>query len=521
MTTITPLPTPPQRGEAASTFTVKANNWVDALTDWTIETNAVAAEVQANADAVESDLTSIIDAGETAVSNIESAEIDGLAAISAAESSSVTTIENLRDASVDTMTDLRDDTQDIYDDAVILEANIVGIANYKGLWSSLTGSLNIPATVYHSDSYWVLNTNLADVTASEPSLLNADWVVGNGALKDLRDTTITTPSDGQLLKYDNASSKWVNYTPDPVLTKSMPDTIVDITSSQTWTVPAGIGRVKIVAVGAGGNGGNAPVVGGGQGASGGGGGGMSIKVIDVTPADSIGITISSGVATVAHTPTSTTMVANKGSDGVAGAGAGGAGGTASGGDYNYSGGAGAAYASSTSGAGGAICGNEGYTKQVLGYNGTGLTTSNYISIGGSLLNNPKSVFTNTRNGSNVIGVINSFRTPVSFSAYLLGIDVYYSQASVSFATQMTGTYKYDGVNGQAGSTLYIATSANTVGASGSETGGGSGAINAAGFLGAGGAGGSIGAGGGGSTNYSGSGTATGGTGGAAHVFILF
>lgn len=48
-------------------------------------------------------------------------------------------------------------------------------ANYKGLWSSLTGALNQPATVFHNGGYWLLNTDLADVTASEPSTANSDW----------------------------------------------------------------------------------------------------------------------------------------------------------------------------------------------------------------------------------------------------------------------------------------------------------------------------------------------------------
>ncbi|NOQ31783.1 MAG: hypothetical protein GQ570_11735 [Helicobacteraceae bacterium] len=48
-------------------------------------------------------------------------------------------------------------------------------ANNKGNWSALTGALNIPASVNYNDSVWVLNVNLADVTASEPSGANSDW----------------------------------------------------------------------------------------------------------------------------------------------------------------------------------------------------------------------------------------------------------------------------------------------------------------------------------------------------------
>ena len=48
-------------------------------------------------------------------------------------------------------------------------------ANFKGNWSDLTGVLNIPASVYHSDKTWMLLQNLPDVTASEPSDANSDW----------------------------------------------------------------------------------------------------------------------------------------------------------------------------------------------------------------------------------------------------------------------------------------------------------------------------------------------------------
>lgn len=48
-------------------------------------------------------------------------------------------------------------------------------ADFKGLWSSLTGALNKPATVFHNGSFWALLNNLANVTTSTPSQSNADW----------------------------------------------------------------------------------------------------------------------------------------------------------------------------------------------------------------------------------------------------------------------------------------------------------------------------------------------------------
>lgn len=48
-------------------------------------------------------------------------------------------------------------------------------ANNKGDWGVLTGVMNIPASVNHNSSIWVLNTNLGDITSSEPQIGNSDW----------------------------------------------------------------------------------------------------------------------------------------------------------------------------------------------------------------------------------------------------------------------------------------------------------------------------------------------------------
>ena len=50
----------------------------------------------------------------------------------------------------------------------------MGAANFKGLWSSLSGPLNKPATVKHEGRFWLLLNNLPDVAASEPGV-SSDW----------------------------------------------------------------------------------------------------------------------------------------------------------------------------------------------------------------------------------------------------------------------------------------------------------------------------------------------------------
>ena len=48
-------------------------------------------------------------------------------------------------------------------------------ANFKGLWSGLTGALNVPASVYHNGNFWTLASNLADVTTATPGV-SASWI---------------------------------------------------------------------------------------------------------------------------------------------------------------------------------------------------------------------------------------------------------------------------------------------------------------------------------------------------------
>jgi len=82
------------------------------------------------------------------------------------------------------------------DDAESAESVAVAAANFKGLWSALTGAAAIPYSVYHDSKYWMLNTGLADVTAKEPGV-DVEWTqIGNakvGANADI--TSMTGLSD--------------------------------------------------------------------------------------------------------------------------------------------------------------------------------------------------------------------------------------------------------------------------------------------------------------------------------------
>lgn len=63
-------------------------------------------------------------------------------------------------------------------DAATLAANtpsVLAAANFKGLWSSLSGALNVPAMVYHLGAYWVLAANVANVATAVPGT-SSSWL---------------------------------------------------------------------------------------------------------------------------------------------------------------------------------------------------------------------------------------------------------------------------------------------------------------------------------------------------------
>ncbi|MCB4365398.1 hypothetical protein KIH07_16770 [Hydrogenophaga taeniospiralis] len=49
-------------------------------------------------------------------------------------------------------------------------------ANFVGAWSGLTGALALGSVVSHGGKLWLLLVNLADVTASQPTTANTDWM---------------------------------------------------------------------------------------------------------------------------------------------------------------------------------------------------------------------------------------------------------------------------------------------------------------------------------------------------------
>lgn len=120
---ITPLPTPPSR-EDPNNFAARADALLVALVTFVTECNATAADINADE-------------------------------ISAAASASTATTKA--------------------GDAAAARDIAMAAVNYKGLWSSLSGALNIPASVFHSNTIWMLTQSVANVAAETPGV-STKWL---------------------------------------------------------------------------------------------------------------------------------------------------------------------------------------------------------------------------------------------------------------------------------------------------------------------------------------------------------
>ena len=148
ISTITPLPTAPSRDDAPATFITRANAFLAAMVTMGTELNTSIGEMNTDIAGVNSDADRAESAADSAVAS----------------------------------------------------------ANFKGAWSSLTGALNIPASVTHNGYLWILLNNLADVTASEPGV-SADW-------QDLATIPSQTGQAGKYLTTDGSSTSWAAAVPD-------------------------------------------------------------------------------------------------------------------------------------------------------------------------------------------------------------------------------------------------------------------------------------------------------------------
>lgn len=112
---ITALPTPPTRDDP-SNFAQRADAFLAALPSFATETNAVAAEVEADRTAVDAQTALVLPAASAAL----------------------------------------------------------GAANYKGVWSSMSGAVALPASVYHAGRFWIALEAMANVATETPGV-SSKW----------------------------------------------------------------------------------------------------------------------------------------------------------------------------------------------------------------------------------------------------------------------------------------------------------------------------------------------------------
>ena len=151
--TLTTPPTAPVRGEERLAFANKANAYVAF-----IGTNVT-------------DLTAAIDWQNTVFTAIESEAADAAQSVlDAAEQVGLAEDQvDLAAAQVVLATDEADRAQTVAD-------SVSATANFGGPWSSLTGSVSLPLSVYHAGAYWQLIVPLADVTSVTPGTDSDVWI---------------------------------------------------------------------------------------------------------------------------------------------------------------------------------------------------------------------------------------------------------------------------------------------------------------------------------------------------------
>ncbi len=91
-----------------------------------------------------------------------------------------------------------------YDTIVSISASVAATANFKGPWSSLTGPLTTPASVSHSGSYWMLLSNLANVTTETPGVSGSWQLLPSGNVQGPGSSV-----DGEAVVFDGATGKLV------------------------------------------------------------------------------------------------------------------------------------------------------------------------------------------------------------------------------------------------------------------------------------------------------------------------
>lgn len=225
-----------------------------------------------------------------------------------------------------------------------------------------SGTLTMPASP--SDGMTITVTSTKAIAA-------LTWNANTGQTISTAPTTLGANAPISYI-YRLASTTWIPYSP---LTSGALPTVSLITSTSTYTVPAGVSKIKVTVIGGGGGGASSGGACSGRiyGGSGGGAGGAAIKTISgLVSGASISVTIGAGGAAGASGGTTSfgAYCSATGGASPGGTNYGGAGGVGSSGDINIGGGG---------GSGGGGLGASGGTA----WTGSGAGGSSFMGGGGA------------------------------------------------------------------------------------------------------------------------------------------
>jgi len=476
--------------------------------------------------------------------------------------------EHYTDGSVDHVHLAADavDGDNIADDSINSEHYVDASIDHQHLSNDCIDGDNIQDDVINSEHYAAgsvdhehLANDIIDGDNIQDDVINSEHIAAGAVdLEHMSSESVdednlkisNAGSNGQYLQKqsgDTGGLTWAN-----VDTGGDPTVQQQFTSSGSYTVPSGVTTIRAYAVGAGGDGGEA-IPPSPYWNTGGAGGGMAYGDFTVSAGNSVTITISSGVATVAYGGT-TLLTGNKGADGVddPSSSSNAAGGTASkhasvtnGGAY--SGGDGGSTSAAGPGIGGSSAGSPlGTGSKAIGAGGCGIghtgTWNSMNGGGGGAASNGGPSNNYITGGS---GPSNHARDGVRYALYT---DPLIKACVMPGKPLYNGTlgwsprnYPFEEAPGVGGFCRQGGTPSIQHGNGGSFAGGGGGGINYnyqdhdieaghGGILGGGGSAGGQNAtykagnggygGGGGSCNHYGSGTLHRGSGGGAAVWIF-
>lgn len=197
---ITALPDVPQRTQPPAEFATKGDAFLGALPAFRAEINTFGSYIDSAGAAIDSD-----------VAAADASEANAAASATAADASAQLALS--------------------YKDLA------AGTANFKGSWSSLSGALAIPASVYHNGLTWVLLSNLANVAAAEPGI-SSSWVVAPGdSYRRFVDNIMTKAT----LDLDFANNNLRTYESNGLEPKQLRRVVAAVRGSQaTYNSPTGI-----------------------------------------------------------------------------------------------------------------------------------------------------------------------------------------------------------------------------------------------------------------------------------------